>query len=224
METSDSAHRRDPPRRSTCGARAARSQRHPVSRRRRVRVLALHASTATRRTSTSSCARRTSARAGTPSRRAGYQTELPFPHWLGKIQQRRVLHGRDLQLRQRRRPRGRCVVRARGRKRSARTPAAALSGRGDDLVEGVHPGARALRRRRRHAPAARSWPRSTGRGCSCASATTGACCSATSSRSASSIPIDATAFRRDSSAISQRASSRSPTSRQPRLLRHAALA
>ena len=33
---------------------------------------------------------------------------------------------------------------------------AAVAGRGDDLVEGVHPGARALRRRRRAAPAARN--------------------------------------------------------------------
>ena len=45
--------------------------------------------------------------------RLGYETEMPFPHWLGKDPRRRALHGRDLQLGQRRRARRRPVVRSR---------------------------------------------------------------------------------------------------------------
>ena len=45
--------------------------------------------------------------------RLGYETEMPFPHWLGKIHARRALHGRDLQLGQRRRACRRSVVRSR---------------------------------------------------------------------------------------------------------------
>ena len=34
--------------------------------------------------------------------RAGYRTEMPFPHWLGKVWQGDALHGCDFQLGQRR--------------------------------------------------------------------------------------------------------------------------
>ena len=48
---------------------------------------ATRGSTARRRTSTSSCARRTSRGALDIFEAAGYQTELPFPHWLAKVEQ-----------------------------------------------------------------------------------------------------------------------------------------
>src|SRR3989442_933727 len=77
------------------------------------------------------------------------------PALAGEDPLRRSLHGRDLQLRQRRRARRRSLVRARAESQRARSDRAADAGRRNDLVEGVHPGARAVRRRRRPAPAAR---------------------------------------------------------------------
>jgi hypothetical protein len=62
----------------------------------------------------------------------GYETSLPFPHWLGKIT--RDGHFMDLIFNS-----GNGVARV------------DVAGRGDDLVEGVHPGARAVRWRRRAA-------------------------------------------------------------------------
>ena len=98
--------------------------------------------------------------------RLGYQTEVPFPHWLGQDSSRRALHGHDLQLGQRRRAGRRSVVRPRADDQRARRHRPAVAGRGDDLVEGVHPGARALRRRRRRCTCcAKPGRRSTGRAC-----------------------------------------------------------
>ena len=84
----------------------------------------------------------------------------------GEGVRRRRLPRPDLQLGQRRRARGRRLVRPRRRRRGPRPAREAGGARGDDLVEELHHGARAVRRRRRGAPPARRAPsRSTGRGC-----------------------------------------------------------
>ena len=89
----------------------------PVSGRRRVRVLALHAVPRdTKDIDIFVQPRRLPARARAVRRASAIETELPFPHWLGQGPLRRALHRRDLQLRQRRRARGRSVVRARRRR------------------------------------------------------------------------------------------------------------
>ena len=88
-------------------------------------------------------------------RAAGCDTDLSLPALAGQGPLRRGRGGSDLQLRQRRRPGRRPVVPAqRGRARPGRARAPD-PGRGDDLVEGVRDGARALRRRRRRPHPAR---------------------------------------------------------------------
>ena len=87
-------------------------------------------------------------------RELGWQTQIAFPHWLGKAPKGDdfvdVIHSagngvaRSTTSGSRTRPSGEVL----GVRR------AAVPGRGDDLVEGVHHGARALRRRGRRAPAA----------------------------------------------------------------------
>ena len=83
----------------------------------------------------------------------GYETEVPLPALAGKDPPRQLLHGRDLQLGQRRRAGRRPVVRPRAADQRARLDRPARPGGGDDLVEGVHPGTRAIRRRRCLPPA-----------------------------------------------------------------------
>ena len=75
------------------------------------------------------------------------------------------------------------------RRQGVRHAGAAVSRRGDDLVEGIHHGARALRRRRHHAPAARTAPKTLDweRLVQPLRRRTGACCSPTCACSASSI-------------------------------------
>ena len=105
---------------------------------------------------------------------------------------RRQVHRRHLQLRQRRRRSRRRVVRARGGRGSARRPGQAVPAGGDDLVEGADHGARALRRRRRRAPVPPlQRPAQLGAPGAAVRPATGACCSATSSSSASSIRASA---------------------------------
>ena len=120
------------------------------------------ASSATPRTSTSSAGATTrSAILAVLATHVGCRTEMTFPHWLGKAYNPGTggLHRRHLQLGQRHR--------GGGRRAGSRTaveaevlgiPVAAVPRGGDHLVQGVHHGARALRRQRRRAPPARPRP------------------------------------------------------------------
>src|SRR5437773_1068754 len=85
---------------------------------------------------------------------SGFDTELTFPHWLGKARAGSE-GGRHLQLGQRLRSRRRRVVPTRSHRRGDGRSREAHPGRGDDLVERAHHGARALRRRRRDPSPAR---------------------------------------------------------------------
>ena len=73
---------------------------------------------------------------------------------VGEGASRRQVHRRDLQFGKRRRRSGRRMVRSQRARRGARCFRQAQSGRGDDLVEEHDHGARAIRWRRRGAPAA----------------------------------------------------------------------
>ena len=120
----------------------------------------------------------------------GCRTEMTFPHWLAKAYNPGTADFIDVIYSS---GNGIAVVDDEWFAHSVPEtvlgiPVAALPGGGDDLVEGLHHGARALRRHRRRAPAARLRRRSsTGTACCAASATTGACCSATWCCSGSSI-------------------------------------
>ena len=98
--------------------------------------------------------------------RAGYRTELTFPHWLGKVWQDEyfmdvifasgngVARVDDLWFEHATKANVLGVIVAR------------VAGGGDDLVQGVRAGARAVRRRRRaFTCCAKRGRRSTGRGC-----------------------------------------------------------
>ena len=84
-------------------------------------------------------------------RQSGVDAHVEFSHWLAKATRGRRSRRSDLRRRQRLRPRGRRVDQPWHAGRRARLPRAYLSRRGNDLVEGVRHGARALRRRRRAA-------------------------------------------------------------------------
>ncbi len=127
----------------------------------------------------------------------GIATELTFPHWLGKAGRGTALRRSPLRQRQRPLRRRRELVRPRAADAHLARAGTALSARGDDLVQVLRAGARAIRRRRRPSPDCTRRPRrSTGRACWSASGRTGKCCSVTSCCSASSFPASATACRR----------------------------
>ena len=144
-----------PPRAEVLSKRAHRAprRRHPLRRRRRIRLLALrvdrardeglrHLHPPARRG-----ARPGRAAAPALSHRAGVSALA------GEGLVRRGLHGSHLQLREWRRDGGRRLVHACAGGRRARHARAAAAGGRDDLVEGVRNGARAIGRRRRRAPA-----------------------------------------------------------------------
>ena len=101
------------------------------------------------RISTSSCGPKHVRRALRLLGRAGYQTDLPFPHWIGK-----AFHGEyfiDVIFNS---GNGLCRVDDEWFEHALDNvvldvPVQDLPGRGDDLAEVVHPGARPLRQRRR---------------------------------------------------------------------------
>ena len=74
-------------------------------------------------------------------RAAGYSADLPFPHWLGKVCCGSQYVDLIFQFRQWRRDRRRRVVRSRRQRRGSRAAGAPVPAGGDDLVQGLRPGA-----------------------------------------------------------------------------------